>query len=279
MHFCSRTQADSINPSLNEILTFLTTLHDEGLGYSAINTAKSMLSVIFEVIHKRDIGKEVLVKRFMKGIFHIRPSLPKFNVTWDVKVVLKFLEKLENIKVTLRVLSIKLCLLLILATGQRCQTLHAISIANMVINEKYVKIRIGELMKQSKPHRHLNELYIEAFEHNVSICVVHVLNEYLNRTKDIRSGPELFITTQSPFKAASKSTIANWIKIGLRMAGIDMDMFTPHSTRSASTSAVVTKIPIDTIIRTAGWASDCTFRKFYKRPITNDSSFSVALLT
>ena len=130
-----------------------------------------MLSVIFEVIHKRDIGKEVLVKRFMKGIFH------------------------------------------------------------------------------------------------------------LNRTKDIWSGPELFITTQSPFKAASKSMIATWIKIGLRMAGIDMDMFTPHSTRSASTSAVVTKIPIDTIIRTAGWASDCTFRKFYKRPITNDSSFSVALLT
>ena len=79
-------------------------------------------------------------------------------------------------------------------------------------------------MKQSKPHRHLNELYIEAFEHNVSICVVHVLNEYLNRTKDIQSGPELFITTQSPFKAASKSTIATWIKIGLRMAGIDMDM-------------------------------------------------------
>ena len=58
-------------------------------------------------------------------------------------------------------------------------------------------------MKQSKPHRHLNELYIEAFQHNVSICVVQELNEYLNRTKDIQPGSEHFITTQSPFKAAS----------------------------------------------------------------------------
>ena len=61
-HFCSRTLTDSNNPSSNEILTFLTALHDEGLGYSAINSAKSMLSVIFEVVHNCDIGQEVLVK-------------------------------------------------------------------------------------------------------------------------------------------------------------------------------------------------------------------------
>ena len=71
----------------------------------------------------------------MNGIFHIRLSLPKSNVTWDdhVKVVLKFLEKLENIKLTLQVLSIKLFLLFILTTGQLYQTSYAISIDNMEI--------------------------------------------------------------------------------------------------------------------------------------------------
>ena len=63
----------------------------------------------------------------------------------------RFLEKLGNIKLTLQVLSIKLCLLLILTTEQRYQTLYAISIDNMESNEKYVNIRIVELMKQSKP--------------------------------------------------------------------------------------------------------------------------------
>lgn len=75
--FCSEANIDPINPSLGEIIQFLTRLHDENLSYSAINTAKSMLSSVFEVIHKRDIGKEILIKRFMKGIFHLNPVLPK----------------------------------------------------------------------------------------------------------------------------------------------------------------------------------------------------------
>lgn len=53
-------------------------------------------------------------------------------------------------------------------------------------------------------------------------------------------------------------------------AGIDMTIFTPHSTRGASTSAVVGKIPI---LKTAGWASESVFRKFYKREVTNNPAF------
>ena len=62
----------------------------------------------------------------------------------------------------------------------------------------------------------------------------------------------------------------------MRLAGIDLNLFTPHSTRSASTSATVNKVPIDTIIKTAGWSNDCTLRKFYKRPVSNDATFSSA---
>ena len=76
MRFCDKKRIDQLNPSIGEILSFLTQLHAEGLGYSAINTAKSMLSSMFQVIHSRDIGNEVLVKRFMKGIFQLKPSLP-----------------------------------------------------------------------------------------------------------------------------------------------------------------------------------------------------------
>ena len=57
MRLCHEQVTDKINPSLGDILVFFTPLHDEGPGYSAINTAKSMLSSSFEIIHKRDIGK------------------------------------------------------------------------------------------------------------------------------------------------------------------------------------------------------------------------------
>ena len=279
MHFCHQRQIDKINPSLGEILEFLTRLHDEGLSYSAINTARSTLSSVFEIIHKRDIGKEMLIKRFMKGIFHIKPVFPKTSFTWDVKVVIRFLEGLNNDRLTLRLLSVKVAILIVLTTGQRCQTLAAMNLRNMDLNRgNHVKIRIGELLKQSKPQHHLEELYIEAFKNNPSICVVNALNCYIQKTSSLRKNSNLFIITQKPYTPASKSTIAAWIKLGLKLAGIDMTLFTPHSTRSASTSAVVNKVPIDTIIKTAGWTSDCTFRKFYKRPIKNDAAFSQILL-
>ena len=260
-------------------MSYLTRLHNEGLSYSAINTAKSMLSTMFEVIHKTDIGRNVLVKRFMKGIFHIKPVLPKTLFTWDVKIVLKFLGDMDSKSLTLRLLSIKLTLLIILTTGQRCQTLKALDIRNMEVTKKFVKIRIGELMKQSKPQKHLAEMFIEAFAPNPNICVVKTLRCYLKRTANLRKDSSLLIITQKPFSAASKSTIAGWIKLGLRLAGIDMTLFTPHSTRSASTSASVNRVPIDTIIKTAGWSNECTFRKFYKRPVSNDATFSNAILS
>ena len=65
-HIFIRPKLDAthrLNPSIGEILSFLTQLHDEGLQYSVINTAKSMLSAMFHIIHSRYIGNEVLVKR------------------------------------------------------------------------------------------------------------------------------------------------------------------------------------------------------------------------
>ena len=278
VQFCHQQQIDKINPSLGEILTYLTRLHNEGLSYSAINTAKSMLSSMFEIIHKSDIGGNILIKRFMKGIYHLKPVVPKTLFTWDVKTVLRYLENMDNDLLTLRLLSIKVALLIILTTGQRCQTLKAMNLRNIEVTKSFVKIRIGELLKQSKPQKHLAELFIEAFDSYPAICVVRALRAYLMKTKNLRTDSSLFIITQKPYSAASKSTIAGWLKLGMRLAGIDLNLFTPHSTRSASTSATVNKVPIDTIIKTAGWSNDCTFRKFYKRPVSNDATFSSAIL-
>ena len=183
--------------------------------------------------------------------------------------MLKFLDTIDNQKANLRMLSVKLAV-------QMCQTLKALNIRNIELNSYYVKV--GELLKQSKPQQHLNEIYIETFRNNPNICVVNVLNIYLRKTKRLRTDPSLFVITQTPYSAASKATIAAWIKLGLKLAGIDLGLFTPHSTRSASTSAVVTKVLIDTIIKTAGWSNECTFRKFYKRPVTNNAAFSKAIL-
>lgn len=280
MHFCSEQQIDVINPSIKEILAFLTHLYNSDLSYSSINTAKSMLSSVFSLLYKRDIGTEPLIRQFMRGIFHLKPSLPRYVNTWDVQVVITYLNSLQTWDLTLRLLSVKLATLLALTTGQRCQTLWSIHIDDVEITTKFMKVRIHELLKQSKPNRHLQEMYFEPFVTKPNICVIDCMKAYLAKTTELRCGNSgrLFIITQKPHSPATKSTISRWIKLALQLAGIDIGIFLPHSTRAASTSAVLGRIPIDTIIRTAGWSTDSTFRKFYNRPIINSSEFSHSVL-
>ena len=164
---------------------------------------------------------------------------------------------------------------------QRCQTLWSIRIKDVELSDKFMKIRIFDLLKQSKPNKHLEEMYFEPFIKNPNICVIQCVKLYLAQTANLRrvsDSERLFLITQKPFTEATKSTIARWIKLALKLAGVDTNIFAPHSTRDAATSAASVKVSIDTIIRTAGWTRDSTFRKFYKRPVVNSSEFSHSVL-
>ena len=62
-------------------------------------------------------------------------------------------------------------------------------------------------------------------------------------------------------------------------AGMDMSVFSPHSTRAAATSAAARmNVSITTILRTAGWTGDSTFRAFYHKPVRINCDFGSALL-
>ena len=148
-----------------------------------------------------------------------------------------------------------------------------------MLSPNFIKIRIGELLKQTKVGQHLTELYIEEYKQDKAICVVEAFHAYVEKTKMLRGDySQLFIGLQKPHTPVTKSTLARWIKAVLVSSGIDMSMYTPHSTRSASTSVAALKIPIDSVLKTAGWKKDCVFRKFYQREVTNNSEFSNAVL-
>ena len=83
-----------------------------------------------------------------------------------------------------------------------------------------------------------------------------------------------------PRGAASRDTIARWIKTVLRLAGIDISIFKPHSTRGAAVSkANAMGTPLQKILNTAGWSNQSTFAKHYQLPIittpTNDFAQNV----
>jgi len=120
--YCSTRQIDPFTPPLGKALDFLTELFDEGKQYSAINTARSALSTIVNVPGHIPFGKHPTVGRFLKGIFQLKPALPRYVDTWDVGVVLQYLQKLPNITdISLKQLTQKLTMNAYSTVGQRTQ--------------------------------------------------------------------------------------------------------------------------------------------------------------
>ena len=181
-------------------------------------------------------------------------------------------------------LSQKLLVLFLLLSGQRGQTIHSVDIKNIFIDSDNIKIIFGDLFKTSKQGKHLGELNFSSFVPNKNLCIVYTLRYYLQQTEKIRNEgnptvTKLFVTTQKPFKAVTRDTICRWTRNILQKSGIDLNIFIAHSTRAASTTAAfINRVPLSTILRTAGWQKDCTFRKFYNKPVVMDQSYSQNLL-
>ena len=81
---------------------------------------------------------------------------------------------------------------------------------------------------------------------------------------------QLLLSYLKPHLPINKDALAKWIRDMLHKAGVDTQ-FGAQSTRSASTSAATSKgLPIDIVLKAAGWSSASTFTRFYKQePVTN----------
>jgi hypothetical protein len=111
---------------MNQALSFLRMLFQQGLSYSTINTARLALSTIICLPDGQVFGSHHIVVGFMKGIFELRKPKPKYKSIWDVSVVLKYLGTFS-----LKNLTLKLVMLMLLVTGQRGQTIDCLSLSEL----------------------------------------------------------------------------------------------------------------------------------------------------
>ena len=122
---------------MKDTLEFLMQLYNKGLSYSTLNTARSALSNVITEGECEKFGSLPVVSRFMKAVFETKKSVPKYTTTWDVSVVFKYLEKLyPNNKISLKNLSLKVVMLILLLSGQRGQTVYLMNLEGMVLSEK-----------------------------------------------------------------------------------------------------------------------------------------------
>ena len=262
--------------TVNQGLEFLMYLFNMGEKHGYIANTRSALSAILPITNTLSFGKLEIVKRFMKGVFRKRPSFPRYVVMYDANIVLNYIASLPpNEHLLLEELTKKLCTLLCLLSGQRAQAIPALSLS-MCHRDPYSKeytLYIDRVMKTSTPNNHVKPVVLEAFSEDPKLCIVQCLDEYIERTRLIREntcddGNMQLILSYHTFKPVEKATIARYVKTFLGEAGIDITVFTCHSTRSASTSkANNLGLSFKDIAKAAGWKSESTFQKFYNKPL------------
>ena len=261
-------------------MDFFTHLYEQGLTYSAINTARSALSSYITLEDGTSLGQHPLVSRLLRGIFQSKPPSSRYSEAWDVSVVLHYLQGLSPVgTLKLKELTLKLVTLILLVSGQRGQTVHLLDLSNMRVSTDSYTFLFTKLLKQTRPGFPNPTVTLTAFRDS-RLCVVTTLKEYISRTEPLRgSESQLLVSYTKPHKAVSRDTIGRWVKTVLSSAGIDTKKFKPHSTRAAAVSAASNaSVSLDEILKTAGWSSESTFGKFYNKPVLRESPFPSSVL-
>jgi len=280
--YCKQRNVNPFSSSLDIAISFISSLFDNGFGYSYINLARSSLSTLLPSIDNCKIGEHPMVVRIVKGVGRLRPPKCRYNVTWDVNLVLNLYKTWgENGSLSLKKLTLKLVGLLSLVTAQRCQTLECILISDIIVGSS-IQIRISKQLKTFNPRKSQPVINIAPYNNDESLCVVSCMKAYLSKTKSFRnqSNGKLFVGLKYPHKNVGTQTISNWLQRVLGYAGVDTSIFKGHSYRHASTSkAAKLGVSIDKIFAQAGWCQGSTvFGRFYNKPIVNEE-YSNAVLS
>ena len=281
LEFCTERSVTSVTPTISGVLEFLTMIHDKGLSYSSVNTAKSALSAVLDLSSDIPLGHLPIIRRFMKGIFERRPSFPKHSHIWDIKVVLDyFRNQTLPSELSLTDLSQKLAFLLCLLSGQRCQTIQLLSIDSVQISDEEYIFHVTQKVKQTRVGFHIEPLQFIRYPLDQKICIVSHLDEYVERTRSIRKSNQLLVSFLRPHDPVSTDTIARWVKNILSSAGIDIAKFQAHSVRAAATSFTAKNhVSVSDILSAVGWTNERTFQRFYNKPYQDTFTFGNALLT
>ena len=280
--YCEHSDTPFLHPTLSQVFAFFSEYIKNGCSYEQICTARSAMSLLLSYsTNEMTWGKLPIVKRYMKGVFERSPVFPKYYTTWDVSVVFSYFRELPSpSELDLKTLSQKLCLLLVLLSGgQRCQTIHKIQVQDLKVTNDMLQIPIMGKIKQTRPRMHMAPLKFKPYIREDKLCVVTHLKHYLQRTSVFRRSQKLFLSYIKPHSAVGKETIARWCKHTLNLAGIDINKYHSHSSRSAATSKANSKgMAVTKICEYAGWSNERTFASFYDKTIVENTVFQDTIL-
>ena len=276
--WCRERKLNSVHASVESILEFLTSEFNLGRAYRTLNVYRSAISSTHPKIDSVRVGEHPLVVQLLKGAYNLRPPLPRYSSTWDVSLVVPFIDGLGvNESLSLKDLSQKLGFLLALTAMERVSEVVSHDLRYRRFIPEGVTFALPDLTKKSRAGQGLKTSFHASFEENPNLCVVKCLKVYEHRTSEFRSldpskPNKLLLSYIRPHKPITGASLSRWLKDIISRAGIDTSIFKAHSVRGASASAAYERgASLQDILDIADWSTDSTFRRFYYRPRHNSS--------
>ena len=209
-----------------------------------------------------------------KGVFNIRPTLPRYAATWDATKVFTFINSKPTVTdCDLKPFSHRLAILLRLTTGQRDQTINCLKLDYIEISSDKVVLFVPKTLKTTGSVHHLPTIELNTFK-DIELCVVTHLRQYIKMTATFRNTGtnHLLLSFLQPHKPISTTTLSMWCVNVMKESGINVNLFASHSTRSPPTSKCNTSgLSFKEIAKSAGWLNEKTFSQFYDWTIQEDS--------
>ncbi|XP_056403482.1 uncharacterized protein LOC130296207 [Hyla sarda] len=265
VHWCSQRQMDPIHAPIADVLNFLSEAFNESKAYRTINVYRSAISAQHSAVDGRGVGQHQLICRLLKGIRLKRPPGPRYQITWDVSLVLRMFSYWEdNDVLSLKLLSYKLTMFLCLVSIKRVSDGRALDISGRQFTPQGVQSSITRRTKTN-----LRTVFYPFFPSHPLLCVVRCLKAYELKTEGLRSKQfsQLLISFCSPYLPVSSPTLARWVKQSMALPGVDVSFFKAHSSRGAmATKVAQTGGSLSEKLKAADWSSEDTFRTFYFRP-------------
>jgi integrase len=233
-----------------------------GLSTSRIRTVVAALKFFLKVYRRLDLVENPLLDMFSKGAQNLAPIPREKNEIWNPATVLNWIES-QPLPVSFLPCAREALILLLLATGWRVDDVWKLS-CSVTFSEDAAVFSFVEKRQCKIKGKFTSSQAVGCFKTCERICPIKAVKRFQVCANDSRSdGTFLFISSTG--KRASKDTLRKWAELILLQAGIRASA---GSCRSASTSAACEKRrSIDDIMKSAGWSSENTFRKFYHRTV------------
>jgi len=185
--WCGERSRDPVSGPVADVANFQAHLFEEGYQSRLLNSFRSAISSVHDPVDGVEVGKHPMISRLLKGAFHHRSPLPRYTSTWDVQVVLQYLERMgPSDALSLKQLTFKLTMLICLTRPSRSADLVSLQLDRRQCKPEGVVFLPSALAKQSLQGRILCEFFFPSFLYNHKLCPVETLSHYERATASLR---------------------------------------------------------------------------------------------